>query len=87
MVVNQLKVHPLSKFWFQMSHQVDPGLKALGCQPVESTSPFKVVVSDVFNLHPLHRGLYRSMKTLFYSEMAKYKVRWEVVHRVDCVCV
>ena len=26
-------------------------LKALGCQPVESTSPFKVLVSDV-NLHP-----------------------------------
>ena len=33
---------------------IDPGLKALGfkCQPVEITSPFKVVVSDVVNLHP-----------------------------------
>ena len=27
-------------------------MKALGCQPVESTSPFKVLVSDVVNLHP-----------------------------------
>ena len=27
-------------------------LKAHGFQPVESTSPFKVLVSDVFNLHP-----------------------------------
>ena len=27
------------------------GLKAFGCQPVESTSPFKVLVSSV-NLHP-----------------------------------
>ena len=34
-----------------MSHQVDPGLKALGFQPVESTSLSKVLVSDV-NLHP-----------------------------------
>ena len=32
--------------------QVDPGLKALGFQPVESTSPFKVLVSDDVNLHP-----------------------------------
>ena len=27
-------------------------MKALGCQPVESASLFKVLVSDVFNLHP-----------------------------------
>ena len=26
-------------------------MKALGCQPVESYIPFKVVVSDVVNLH------------------------------------
>ena len=32
-------------------------MKALGCQPVESTSPFKVLVSDVVNLHtPTSRG-------------------------------
>ena len=31
----------------QVEHiRFDPGLKALGCQPVESTSPFKVLVSD-----------------------------------------
>ena len=30
-------------------------MKALGCQPVESTSPFKVLVSDV-NLHPYSAG-------------------------------
>ena len=40
-------------------------LKALGCQPVESTSPFKRLVSDV-NLHPyilevlLYKGRGRS---------------------------
>ena len=27
-------------------------MKALGFQPVKSTSPFKIVVSDVINLHP-----------------------------------
>ena len=32
--------------------EVDPGLKGTWFQPVESTSPFKVLVSDVFNLHP-----------------------------------
>ena len=41
-----------------MSHQVDPGLKALGFQPVESTSPFKVLVSDV-NLRHYTEGRHR----------------------------
>ena len=35
----------------RLTHQVDPGLKALGCQPVESTALSKILVSDV-NLHP-----------------------------------
>ena len=37
----------------QVDIRLTLGLKALGCHPIESTSPFKVVVSDVvINLHP-----------------------------------
>ena len=40
-------------------HQVDPGLKALGFQPVERTSLLKVLVSDDVNLvHPYSEGVY-----------------------------
>ena len=35
----------------QVDIRLTLGLKALGCQPVESTSPFKVLVSTA-NLHP-----------------------------------
>ena len=31
-------------------------LKALGCQPVESNIPFKLMVSDDINLHPYSSG-------------------------------
>ena len=37
----------------QVEHiRVDPGLKALGCQPVESTSLSKVLVSDLSTCTP-----------------------------------
>ena len=32
--------------------RLTPGLKALGFQLLESTSPFKVMVSDDVSLHP-----------------------------------
>ena len=39
----------------RLTEAVDPGLKVLGFQPVESTSPFKVVVSDMSTCTPTPR--------------------------------
>ena len=39
-----------------MLRQVDPGLKVLGCQPVESTSPFKSSGFGWVNMHPYSSG-------------------------------
>ena len=36
----------------QVDIKLTLGLKALGCQPVESTSPFKVLAFRWVNLHP-----------------------------------
>ena len=44
-------------------------MKALGCQPVESTSPFKVLVSHV-NLHPYTQGHQLATAKEFYRRAA-----------------